>query len=97
MTYSTTLTSKGQVTVPVAIRRRLKLGTGERVRFKITHSNRVLIEKDDWKRKLERLRKKVTAHLKKHNIPALSNRELDQAINAAAEEAAIARYRRAME
>jgi AbrB family looped-hinge helix DNA binding protein len=40
------LTSKGQVTVPVGVRRRLGLNPGDRVRF-IESAGRVFIERDD--------------------------------------------------
>ena len=97
MTYSTTMTSKGQVTVPADIRRKLGLKPGESVRFKLVQNNRVVIEKNDWKQRLDELHKKTAEHLKKHNIKPLSDEELDSAINHAAEQAAIARYQRGLE
>lgn len=42
---SLSLTTKGQVTVPVRIRRRLGLNPGDRVRF-VEHEGRVFIERD---------------------------------------------------
>lgn len=37
----TTLSSKGQVTIPVEIRNRLRLNTGDRIEFVIFESDRV--------------------------------------------------------
>lgn len=37
----TTLSSKGQVTIPVEIRNRLRLNVGDRIEFVIFESNRV--------------------------------------------------------
>ncbi len=39
----TTLSSKGQVTIPVAIRRKLRLNTGDRIDFVIFDKDRVEI------------------------------------------------------
>ena len=91
------MTSKGQVTIPVAIRRRLGLKSGQPVQFKLVKNNQVVIEKNDWRRGLDELHKEVAAHLKKHHIKPLSDEELDDAINAAAAEAAIERYKRSLE
>jgi antitoxin PrlF len=96
MTYTTTLTTKGQVTIPVAIRRNLGLKAGESVRFKLDDNNRVMVEKNDWKQGLDELHKEVAAHLKKHTIKPLSDEELDDAVNQAAEQAATERYQRSL-
>lgn len=96
MTHSTTVTSKGQVTIPVEFRRRMGLKAGETVRFKLAPNNEILIEKNDWKKGLAQLHQEVAAHLKKHHIEPLSNEELDEAINVAAEQAALERYQRSL-
>lgn len=93
MRYSSTMTSKGQVTIPAEIRRKLGFKPGESIRFKLSE-NVVKIEKNDWQGELDKLHRKVARHLKKHNIKPLSDEELDDAINKAAEEAALERYRR---
>jgi AbrB family looped-hinge helix DNA binding protein len=77
------MTSKGQVTVPADIRRKLALHPGESVQFRVANNGQVLIEKNDWHKDLEKLQKRVAAHLKKHNIPVLSDEELDNAIDQA--------------
>jgi AbrB family looped-hinge helix DNA binding protein len=97
MTYSTTITSKGQITIPAAIRRNLGLKAGESVRFKLGDDNQVLIEKNDWKRGLNELNTVVAAHLKKHHIKPLTDKELDRAINESAEQAAAERYKRSLD
>lgn len=97
MTYFRSITSKGQVTIPAAIRRNLGLKTGESVRFSYEKDDKVMIEKNDWKQGLDKLHSRTAAHLKKHNIKPLSDTELDNAINDAAQAAAIERYQRSLE
>ena len=96
MMYSTTVTSKGQVTIPVEFRRRLGIKPGEIVNFKLAQNNQVVIEKNDWQKGLAELHKEVAAHMKKHHIKPLSDEELDEAINNAAEQAALERYQRSL-
>lgn len=86
MTYSSKLTSKGQVTVPVKIRRRLGLKPGEPVRFRLTTANQVIIEKNTWKDDLAKLHNEVADQLKKRGIKPLNDEELDQVINRSAVE-----------
>ena len=97
MTYNTTVTSKGQVTIPVEFRRSLGIKPGETVSFKLTKSNQVVIEKNDWQKGLAELHKEVAAHMKKHHIKPLNDEELSDAINTAGAEAAEARYKRSLE
>lgn len=87
MTYSTNLTSKGQVTVPVSIRRRLGLKPGEPVRFRVTTNNQVVIEKNNWKEELNDLHQQVASQLAKQNITPKSVKELDQLIDQSAQQA----------
>jgi AbrB family looped-hinge helix DNA binding protein len=96
MTYSTTMTSKGQITIPAVIRRNMGLKAGESVRFKFEKDNQVVIEKNDWKQGLNDLSKEVSAHLAKHNIKPLSDEQLNTAINESAEQAATERYQRSL-
>lgn len=96
MTYSTTMTSKGQITIPAKIRHNMGLKAGESVRFKIEKDNQVVIEKNDWKQRLNELNKEVSAHLLEHKIKPLSDEELDAAINESAEQAATERYQRSV-
>lgn len=82
------MTRKGQVTIPVNIRRSMRIKPGESVNFRIEKGNRIVIEKNDWKGRLEELHKETARHLKKNNIKPLSDEKLDDAINKAAEEGA---------
>jgi len=91
------MTSKGQVTIPATIRHSLGLKAGESVRFKVENNSQVVIEKNDWKRGLDELHKEVATHLNKYNIKPLTDEELDDAINEAAQQAAIERYQRSLE
>ena len=88
------VTSKGQITIPVSFRRILGLKAGETVRFKLAKNNQVVIEKNDWKQQLDKLHQKVATHLKNHHIKSLNDEELDAAINASAAESAKDRYER---
>lgn len=97
MTYNTTMTSKGQITIPAAIRRNMGLKAGESVRFKFEKNNQVVIEKNDWKQGLSELNKEVSAHLTKNKIKPLSDEELDSSINESAGRAATERYQRSLE
>ncbi len=96
MTYQTTMTSKGQVTIPAPIRRRLGLEPGQSIQFDF-HRNQAIIKASSWQNDLARAQKKLHDHIKKHNIKPLSDEELDQAINDAGEQAALERYQRSLE
>jgi AbrB family looped-hinge helix DNA binding protein len=89
MTFNTTLTQKGQVTIPVSIRRQLKLAPGESVRFRVSKKGQVVVEKNDWKVRFRKLQEQVANHLKKHQIPSVSDEKLDDLINEAAQAAAL--------
>lgn len=67
MQYNPTMTSKGQVTIPVAIRRRLNLKPGQPVHFNVSSSS-VKIENNDWRKDLEKLQERVRAHMKSKNL-----------------------------
>lgn len=88
--YSSNLTSKGQVTVPVGIRRKLGLKPGEPVRFKLTSQDQVIIEKNNWKDDLAELRNEVADQFRKRGIKPVSDEELDRLIDQSAATAAMA-------
>lgn len=92
MTQSTTITSKGQVTIPISIRRKMGLKTGETVKFSINNMGKVVIEKNDWKAGISGLGKEVSAHLKKQNIKPLTDEQLDELINSSASRAISQKY-----
>ena len=95
MKYSTTMTTKGQVTVPVAIRRKLALKPGAIIDFELK-GDAAIVTANDWKAGLAEIQSEIQAHLKKHNIKPLSDEELDDAINQAAQAGAIERYQRSL-
>ena len=96
MTYSTTLTSKGQMTLPAPFRKKLGLKPGEQVLIEM-RGKEVIIQKDNWQESLQRVQEQNRAYLKKKGIKPLTDTELDNAINDAAEQAAIERNRRSLE
>ena len=96
MTYSTTLTSKGQMTIPAAFRNKLGVKPGERVVIKM-QEGKVIIQKDNWRDDLKALQDENRSYLKQHGIKPLTDEELDDAINTAAEQAALERYERSLE
>jgi AbrB family looped-hinge helix DNA binding protein len=91
MSFTTTLTSKGQMTIPVAFRRRLGVIPGESMSVRM-QGNKVIVEKNDWRRSLHRLQADNRAYLNKRGIKPLSDEDLDKAINEAAQEAASQSY-----
>jgi AbrB family looped-hinge helix DNA binding protein len=96
MTYSTTLTSKGQMTLPAAFRKKLGLKPGEQILMEM-RGNEVVIQKNNWLENLRRLQEENRTYMKKRGIKPLTDEELDDAIDAAAEKAAVERYQRSLE
>jgi AbrB family looped-hinge helix DNA binding protein len=86
MTYNTTLTSKGQVTIPADIRRSMGLKAGETVRFRLAQNNQIVLEKNDWKKGFTQLHQEVSDHLRANHIKPLSDEDLDRAINSSAKQ-----------
>lgn len=76
---ATTLTTKGQVTIPKPIRDRLGLGPGSPVEFEIAEDGRVILRWADRaalvKSRFERLRGRATAGLSTDQIMALTRGE----------------------
>lgn len=96
MNYTTTMTSKGQITIPAALRKQLQLKPKDKVQYSMDESG-VRIEKaqDPWE-ELHKVQVFAVAHAKKHSIKPLSGVELDNAINDAGEAAALERYERSL-
>lgn len=76
---ATTLTTKGQVTIPKPIRDRLGLGPGSAVEFEVAEDGRVILRPADRKfpakSRFERLRGRATAGLSTDQIMALTRGE----------------------
>jgi len=96
MTYSTTLTSKGQMTLPAPFRKKLGLRPGEEVLVEL-RGNEVVIQKNNWLENLRRIQEQNRAQMKKRGIKPLTDEELDNAINDAAEKAVAEKYQRNLE
>jgi len=87
MQYTSTMTSKGQVTVPAAIRKKLGLKPGQQVRFTAL-AGKVTLEQDDWRSELEVLGSEVREHMQTKGLRPLSDQDLNQARVEANEQAA---------
>lgn len=74
--FTTTMTSKGQVTVPVEVRRELGFHPSDTVRVR-AEKGRVVMEKNDYWQEFARLQKKVQKHRKAKGITSLSVREIE--------------------
>ena len=57
----------------------------------------VVVEKNDWQKRFEKLQDQVADHLKKHRIPVLSDAKLERLIEESGKLAALERYKRSME
>ncbi len=95
MTYQTKVTSKGQMTLPAPFRKKLGIKPGERLSINM-QGNKVIIEKIDWLSDLRKIQAKNQAHMRKNNIKPMSDEELDDAINQAAEQAALEKYQNSL-
>ena len=100
MTYSTTMTSKGQITVPAPIRKKLGLQPGSSINIKLK-GNTAVVELNDWQKGLAEVRAEITAHMKKHGIKPPKTDEDFRHIREKAHEAAaqdrLRRYRKTLE
>lgn len=94
MKQYTTITQKGQVTIPADIRRQLGLKPGQAVRFEFRNGEAV-VKVDDWQKNLAKIRRQSQQHMKSRGLKTLSDQELDQAIDQAARSAAEERYTKA--
>jgi len=92
-TMTSTMTSKGQVTIPADIRAKLRLKPGQRVQF-VSLGDAVAIQADTWQQDLTLIQKKAKAAMQKSRLPALSDADLGKAIDEAGSAAANQRYQR---
>lgn len=90
MTHMTTMTSKGQVTVPVSIRRKLGLQPGRPVRFSISGAS-VKIENADWENDLKALHQRIKVHMKRKNLKFPAAEDWQNVRERAWDEAAVRR------
>ena len=93
MKYSSTMTSKGQVTIPVEIRRKLGLRPGQVVSFDLS-GDTVKIEQPQWRQELAVLHERVREHMRRKGLKPLSDDELREARLQAHRDAAAYRVER---
>ncbi len=67
MTYTTTMTSKGQITVPAPIRKKLGLESGASINIDLK-GNTAIVTANDWQKGLAEIRAEIAAHLKAKDI-----------------------------
>lgn len=67
MTYTATISSKGQITLPASIRRSLNVRAGDRLKV-VKRGNSIAITADTYNEELAALRIKLQAHLKKQGF-----------------------------
>jgi len=84
------------MTLPAAFRKKLGLKPGEQVLVEM-RGNEVVIQKNNWLENLRNIQEQNRTHMKKHGSQPLTEEELDTAINASAEKAALERYQRSLE
>lgn len=65
MTYTATISSKGQITLPAAIRRSLKLRPGDKITI-VKHKESAEIKVSSYNEELDELRKQAELHMKRN-------------------------------
>jgi len=84
------------MTLPAPLRKKLGLKPGEQVLVEL-RGNEVVIQKNNWLENLRRIQEENKAYMKKKGIQPLTDEELDDAINDAAEKAVAEKYQRNLE
>lgn len=67
MTYTTSISSKGQITVPAALRRQLNIEVGDSLQVAVK-SGKLVIEPDGYEAELQELRTIARQHLAKKGL-----------------------------
>jgi len=89
MGYSTTVTSKGTVTIPSSIRKRLGIQQGRQVQVSVSEDNKIVLDPGLTLEEFEVVRERLVASIPKEKL-GLEGKALKKAID----EARIAAYRR---
>lgn len=83
MTHTRKLTTKGQVTIPLAVRRQLNVMPGEQVNFEVTKNGHVKITKNNWETRLAEIQSQIQSHLTANNIKPIDDETLDKLLDEA--------------
>lgn len=75
MTYTTTISSKGQITLPAAIRRQLNVRLGDRLQVNYVQGKAV-IQRDNYDERLAAVRAHAKKHLEARGLSGLSIEEI---------------------
>jgi AbrB family looped-hinge helix DNA binding protein len=89
MPRSTTVTSKGTITIPSAIRKRLGITQGRKVQVSISKDNKIVVDPGFTVEEFEKVREHLVASIPKDKL-GMGVRALKDAV----EEAKIAEYKR---
>ena len=89
MGYSTTVTSKGTITIPSSIRKRFGIQQGRRVHVSVTDDNKIVLDPGITLEEFEAVRKRLVASIPKEKL-GLKGHALKNAI----EKVKIAEYKR---
>lgn len=80
MTYYSTVTTKGQITLPAELREKLKLSTGKKVGIHLQNNEIVIDIPPD----IEAVREKNRAFMKAKGLGPITDEQVDEAVSRAA-------------
>jgi AbrB family looped-hinge helix DNA binding protein len=75
MEYVTTISSKGQITLPAAVRRSLNIRAGDRLNI-VKRDDIITIKADTYEAELAELRVTIATHLKTKGLSNLSTAKI---------------------
>lgn len=78
MTYSTTVTSKGTITIAAPIRKALGLKTGQKLTLALNKDNQIVLDAGTDMKAFEATRERITKNIPNH-LKGLSGESLRQA------------------
>ncbi len=78
MTYNTTVTSKGTITIAAPLRKALGLKTGQKLTVELNHNNQIVLDAGTDIKAFEATRAKITKNIPNH-LKGLSGDSLRQA------------------
>ena len=78
MTYTTTVTSKGTITLPADIRKKLQISSGQKLSINLNRNDQVVI---DAPVDIEKIRAKTKRHMKNSGTKPLSIEQMNEAVD----------------